>query len=169
MNRPQPVYTFDAARVERLLERLREMYRSNAGYDRYNEGVRFGIRSASLAVKEELDLGVINTLSGPYEPTPTTHELVTQLDVVGINELSDAVEYHEVRFSTLVAAAVCDHEFEVIGQLPDGEDQLSTCMSCDAPRDFLEQVGWPLGTIACPVCSFDDHEPCGECGRGIGA
>lgn len=176
MSAPEPVYRIDDERVERLLGRLRNMFTSHSGGSDYNQGLREGIRSAALAVREELDTQLINTLSGPPVPTPhevlesyngDLREVLAQCNRDELRRLGEAAQRYDVDLSTLADVAICEHEFEFDGVAPNGDDTYSNCLNCDIDHEFLTELSWPLGTVACKYCTPNWPPACVECGRGI--
>lgn len=167
MTYPQPNYEITKARVESVLNRLRSMWSSISGSDNYNQGLREGVRSASMAMKEELDTTLIQTLSGPpgRPIPPPLADLLAWADSDELEKLAEAMVTHDVELWTLPQIAECEHEFEIDGTGPDGDDWYGDCLSCGVSREFLETMGWYLGEIACQFCSY--NQPfCPECGPG---
>lgn len=166
MTYPQPNYEITRVRVEGVLTRLRSMFKSISGTDNYNQGLREGVRTASMAMKEELDATLRQTLAGPPVEEPSLAEVLAQSNVEQLQRLSEQMSLHDIELYQLREIAECEHEFDVVGNM-DGDDVYGDCGSCRAPHEFLTALGWPVGTVNCQFCAMD-ADFCMECGRGLG-
>jgi hypothetical protein len=160
-----PNYSADDERVTRLVNRLQAMRKATSGSDPYNQGIRDGIHTAALAVTEELNTNLRQTLAGPPTGAPTPLEILATLRAEDFEQISKAADFHGVTLCGLLDALDCEHSFDAPSPGPDGELSLGDCLSCGIPGDFLSDVGWDLGEVACGFCS-DDMPICAECGKG---